>query len=928
MPSRTAARCARARRAAIGSAFLVALLCHPGAPGEAQAARAVAVRFSVQRGFFETPFDLRITAADAATTLRFTLDGSDPRTSQTASSAGSSVAIRLEPDSTYDGKRPRPTPGVTVRACAITPGSDPSRVETHTYLFLPRVIDQANIVPEGAGVFWDTTMDRRITRDPRYRDQMREALLEIPTLSIALAWEDLFGARGLHRGPNLEDRGLERAASVELIYPRQTRFAAFAGFQIDAGLKIQGGGSRWRQGARDPKQSFAIKFKKAHGPGKLKYPFFEAAPLNAATATDRYDRIVLRAGHNRSWSGPGPNSRKLVTFTRDEFVRAGQIAMVGPGGGSHGTFVHLYLNGLYWGLYNPCERPDDKFQAHYFGGEPKQYRFRKAKGGPRGDSARWDRAAAHLGPEQPYATVKQWIDAPLVIAYYITMWAGGGIADRQWYAGLREQPPGPLRWWVWDAEDTYEPPPGRRNGGQGYRYFERDAHFATLRKHPEFRVELGDLLQRHVLLDDGAFTDAAARGRWKALNAFIESAVIAESARWGGKREREPLNRDDHWYRAVEAVDGLLQGNGARMIEDLRKRGLFPRTPAPRLLDARGQTIGVSRLSVPGPIRLRIERAGAEGAIHYTTNGSDPRAEGGAPRVNDGGAAQAITVSPPALVKARTRNGTEWSPLRSLHLVDASGRPAPPAALAGIPRNAPPAPPAPPPREALRAATADTPATARAAASPAPRDGAFTAFNDLAFGGRQDRHPHVTAITTNAGNARNANHGELLDFATGRPTGVTLTVTGGNMDDRVHLRQGRLSAPGTDAHATFAGKVDCTGVVSYAGADLVLTFRGLDPAATYEIALFGNRAEPAYVKRSSRVSLDGSRAFVNASSADVQAQGALTTIVTGDNTGTGHVARYTRVVPGADGSVRLRVHAGPGEAGRYYANAVALRRLP
>ena len=35
---------------------------------------------------------------------------------------------------------------------------------------------------------------------------------------------------------------------------------------------------------------------------------------------------------------------------------------------THGIFVHLYLNGLYWGLYNLAERPNQDFSASYFGG--------------------------------------------------------------------------------------------------------------------------------------------------------------------------------------------------------------------------------------------------------------------------------------------------------------------------------------------------------------------------------------------------------------------------------------------------------------------------------------------------------------------------------------------------------------------------------
>ena len=43
------------------------------------------------------------------------------------------------------------------------------------------------------------------------------------------------------------------------------------------------------------------------------------------------------------------------------------------GYGSRNIWVHLYLNGLYWGLYNPVERPDASFAASYGGGVPEEW---------------------------------------------------------------------------------------------------------------------------------------------------------------------------------------------------------------------------------------------------------------------------------------------------------------------------------------------------------------------------------------------------------------------------------------------------------------------------------------------------------------------------------------------------------------------------
>ena len=38
-----------------------------------------------------------------------------------------------------------------------------------------------------------------------------------------------------------------------------------------------------------------------------------------------------------------------------------------------GTYVHLYLNGLYWGLYDITERIDEKYMVAYLGGAETDY---------------------------------------------------------------------------------------------------------------------------------------------------------------------------------------------------------------------------------------------------------------------------------------------------------------------------------------------------------------------------------------------------------------------------------------------------------------------------------------------------------------------------------------------------------------------------
>ncbi len=53
---------------------------------------------------------------------------------------------------------------------------------------------------------------------------------------------------------------------------------------------------------------------------------------------------------------------------RDQWARDTLLAM-GQEDAGRGTYVHLYINGLYWGMYSPAERPDDAFVSASQGGE-------------------------------------------------------------------------------------------------------------------------------------------------------------------------------------------------------------------------------------------------------------------------------------------------------------------------------------------------------------------------------------------------------------------------------------------------------------------------------------------------------------------------------------------------------------------------------
>jgi hypothetical protein len=241
------------------------------------------------------------------------------------------------------------------------------------------------------------------------------------------------------------------------------------------------------------------------------------------------------------------------------------------------------------------------------------------------------------------------------------------------------------------------------------------------------------------------------------------------------------------------------------------------------------------------------------------------------------------------------------------------------------------------------AMTADAEVTATfLPASPA----GFIAYVDLAWTDGQLAE-NIRAITSPSGGSGLPSGGELVDRATGLPTGATLTVQGGTFDGDGHaleLSGGPL--PGTDAEQAFAGHVSAHGSISYVnsatpGGDLRLLLSGLDPLAEHELVLYGNRNEYGW-DRAMLVTLEGAVGFENQSSAatdnpDPGSGGALfsgpldpsTRLPAGNPAG--YVARFVSVVAGADGAVELVCSFDGATGSAYrgkYANALMVKKIP
>ena len=472
----------------------------------------------------------------------------------------------------------------TLRFIAFADGFLPSRVETFTYLFVEDVLQQ-----DGAGMpnlsQTDYQMDTAIVKDPRF-STLVDDLMSLPSVSLVLPVADLFGPQGIIENPTQLGREWERAASIEVIHPDGS-----TGVQENAGLRVQGAGSRARPFS---KKGFQVFFRGAYGAPKLDYPYFGPGRAN------QIDRIAFRGNFFDSWTFNSPGrignvccGYNQALLLRDQFghethADMGALTIAG-------NWVHLYLNGQYWGLYNSVERPDEQFAEYYLGGDAENYDVLKQRprgesnGSPpeviHGDRTAWDKLMQLIrGPietKEVYTQVKSVIDMDQFIDYVLLNISGGNFdwPHNNWYA-VRERSDG-SRWtfFSWDTENFLFDVNSDRTD------FSTDNSpgiiYARLRTNNEFRLAFADRVQKH-LFHGGALTPEKNIERFMRIVDEIRPAMNAESARWGNTHTEEPRNTFDTWLPVVnEKVDNYFPRRTTIVLRQLLADGLYTDFAAP-----------------------------------------------------------------------------------------------------------------------------------------------------------------------------------------------------------------------------------------------------------------------------------------------------------------------------------------------------------
>jgi hypothetical protein len=663
------------------------------------------VTFSKEAGFYNEPFDLTLSTSSSDYKIVYTVDGSNPSTSSTAVTASTSATIRVDPTSTTNRGK---TPAYIVRASLVKDGYSPAFSVSKTYIFPVAVKTQS--YPGGSwpknevnGQVLDYDMATDVVNSSSYKSQIDAALKEIPSISLSTDNGNLFDAsEGIYVNPSEKSENWERDCSVELINPDGEE-----GFHVNAGLRIRGGNSA--KNLSNPKHGFRLFFRSEYGNSKLEYPLF------GSNGASEFDCIDLRCEQNYSWSMDGsPNN----TMIKDIYCRKLQGLMGQPY--SRGFQFHLYLNGMYWGIYQIDERPEASYASTYLGGDKEDYDVIKVNTIPwpykdevtdgNMDSWKllWNLCQKGFDTNEKYFrlegkdangnridTATVLVDIDNLIDYMLIIF----------YSGNFDAPVS--SWGGNNMPNNFFALYNQKNKSQGFKFVAHDSEHCMfvnsvnidkgidenrvnigstgamritdindfnpqwlhykLCSNAEYRLRFADRAYSY-LSKGGLLSPDKAKALFHQYVEEIDTAIIAESARWGDAQSWTSLTRDDDWLPEINNLDdNYFPYRTDIVIKQLKDENLYSSMEAP-VIKAGDQTIQEDKYTFSGSKEVTISTSATSGDIYYTLNGCDPRLTGGALSGNaiNGGKSATITLSTTTRLMARVKSNNSWGPLKQV----------------------------------------------------------------------------------------------------------------------------------------------------------------------------------------------------------------------------------------------------------------------
>jgi hypothetical protein len=633
-----------------------------------------APNFSSNRGFYKTAFDVTLSLPGGEGQIYYSTNGTRP-----SKTTGTLYTTPIRITTTT------PLSAVTVNSAGIS-----SEIITNTYVFIADVLNQP-AAPAGYPTNWkmvasttaiptDYQMDPDICNSSDYKNSMETALNSIPTMSIVTNIGNLFSdANNVTTGGIYIYTGKPNGTGVDWVRPTSIEYydpATRKEFQLNCQLKLHGGNSR--NPANSAKHGFELVFKSTYGPSKLNFDLFDENK-----SAKEFNSLILRGGYNYTWNllnNANANQRVEAQYIQDSWAKTTQLDMGHLSG--HERFVHLYLNGLYWGLYNISEDYTNDYMKSYLIGTENDFDvIKEQQYNPStyttavptaGNFLAWKDLVdqvqtSNIANNTNYQKVQgknadgtvnaayakllevdNYIDY-MLINYYI----GNLDWDKNNWTAARNRVLNDtgFRYFCWDAETTMTTI-GTNIVKNAMTSTNPSNFMQYLVKNIDFKIQLADRIQKHMINTGGALTPTGAAARYTKLASEIDLPIIAESARWGDC-SGTLYAKNTHWIPRKNALlNSYFPFRTDTVIKQLRTAGFFPTINAPSFTHYGG--------SISSAINLAMTTN--TGTIYYTTDGTDPRTSiTGAVASSAKTYSIAVNVGSSITVRARVKTSTEWS---------------------------------------------------------------------------------------------------------------------------------------------------------------------------------------------------------------------------------------------------------------------------
>lgn len=544
---------------------------------------------------------LTIASTDSGAELYYTLNGSEPYPENSAATKINSNSGTVTISHT-----------TVLRAASVVAGLRPSESVSRTFIFADEVPSQSNPAPSRPtdGVMFpdlnvspnppalDFAMDPTLNSNQVWSEAVVDSLKELPSISIIADDQDLFQiGDGIYANSTASGDAWERRCSFEWIDPSG---ATVPYAQAHAGLRMTGHSSRCQNVSL--KHNFRMKFKTAFGASEMG---FASSPFQRSGAATVFQQLEIRNPTSDSWAdryfaGMGLNA----VYCTDAWFSSAMRELGHPS--IDRRWVHLYLNGKYWGVYELLEHVDENYAASH----AEEFESTSASkfdvigavddssnGVIAGNRDRWNwvrnRAAqiysysTAVVDEAAYNDVINAIDVDNLIDYMLLNFWG---ENRDWpihnylIVGAKTLVNGAyqyqkLKFLSWDAEFAMQRTPEAITGDiwADYRYTIYDGPGFLYRK-----LRYSTAFQQLVINRMNELTAAADPGpagflyydsayaSFQAAADLFSPFVVAESARWGDSNVSPRLGPSEFVEKRDYALDNFILARRTVFIQHVQ----------------------------------------------------------------------------------------------------------------------------------------------------------------------------------------------------------------------------------------------------------------------------------------------------------------------------------------------------------------------